>query len=198
MADHPIFAAVYDRVMASAEARWLGEAREELLSRATGAVLEIGGGTGANLRYYPPAVTSLDICEPDGAMRRRLAPRAEPRARIHDCGIPGLPFDNASFDTVVSTLVLCTVPDVDHGLRDLRRVLKPDGRLLFIEHVRVPGTIASVQHALTPLWSHIAGGCHLDRDTIGSLREAGFVIADCRRHFRGLVVIGSALVRAQS
>lgn len=175
---HRLFAAVYDRVILPAEERWMGARRATLLSGARGEVLEIGGGTGANLPYYRD-VEQLTISEPDPFMREKLWPKLE-NARIpveiSDAGAEALPFSDGSFDTVVSTLVLCTVPDELAALREVRRVLRPGGRLLFIEHVRGEGRAARWQDRVTPLWRRLAAGCHPNRDTVAALRTAGFRI----------------------
>src|SRR5512146_838915 len=133
-----LFASIYDRFTAGAEQAGLRAHRERLLSGARGRVLEIGAGTGANLPFYRTA-ESVTVAEPEAAMARRLARRIreQPRA-IEMLHAPAdrLPVPDAQFDTVVSTLVLCTVPDQAAALRELRRVLKPGGTLLFLEHVR--------------------------------------------------------------
>src|SRR5579862_1098127 len=134
-----VFAVLYDRMMARTERDCLAAHRRELLSAATGDVLEIGGGTGANLRHYGTGVRTLTITEPEAPMARRLQARIRerrPDARLLRAPAEDLPFEDASFDTVVSTLVLCTVDDQPRALRELRRVLRPGGQLLFIEHVR--------------------------------------------------------------
>jgi ubiquinone/menaquinone biosynthesis C-methylase UbiE len=134
-----LFAAVYDRLTAGAEAAGLSKRREELLAAARGRVLEIGAGTGANLAFYPAAVQSLTLAEPERPMVKRLARRVAGQTRIAsivDAPAEQLPFPDASFDTVVVTLVLCTVTDPARALGEIRRVLAPGGRLLFLEHVR--------------------------------------------------------------
>lgn len=207
MADHPVFAALYERMEPRMEAAGLRALRTRLLERAQGRVLEVGGGTGANLDLWPAAVSSVVVCEPDGAMRRRLVARLArrhpggPRIEVDAGGIPGLPFDDGAFDTIVCTLVLCTVPDLAGGLAELRRLLAPDGRLLMLEHVLVPGLRGRIQRAAAPAWMRLAGGCRLDRDTVGAVRAAGFAMADCERpavfgrHSAGLIVVGSAVRR---
>jgi SAM-dependent methyltransferase len=201
MGDHRVFAAAYARLEPRLEAAGLGELRGRLLASARGRVLEVGAGTGANLDWYPrEAVTSIVASEPDGAMRRHLARRLGtwdgPPVAVHSRGLPGLDVDGP-FDTIVCTLVLCSVGDVSRGLAELRSLLHPDGRLLFLEHVGVGGLGGSVQRLVTPVWARLAGGCRLDRDTIGTLRAAGFVIANCERPraWRGAVVVGDALAR---
>src|SRR5215217_9337085 len=130
---HPIFAALYDPMAASAERRWMGERRARLLAGARGAVLEVGGGTGANLTYYRD-VDRVTVVEPDPHMRKKLFPKAVTASvpvEVSAAGAEALPFPNASFDTVVSTLVLCTVPDQALALGEIGRVLRPGGLLLF-------------------------------------------------------------------
>jgi len=175
---HPIFAALYDPIGASAERRWMGERRRRLLTGAWGAVLEIGGGTGANLQHYRD-VDRVIVAEPDPFMRKRLGPKlgdARVPVEVSTAGAEALPFPDGSFDTVVSTLVLCTVPDQESALDEVRRVLRPGGRLLFIEHVRAAGPIGRWQDRLDPLWRRLLGGCHPNRDTVTAIEEAGFEI----------------------
>jgi ubiquinone/menaquinone biosynthesis C-methylase UbiE len=175
---HPIFAALYDPIGASMERRWMGGRRRRLLAGARGAVLEIGGGTGANLAYYRD-VDRVTIAEPDPFMRNRIGPKLEDApvpVEVSAAGAEELPFPDGSFDTVVSTLVLCTVPDQDSALDEVRRVLRPGGRLLFIEHVRAAGSTARWQDRLEPLWGRLLGGCHPNRDTVAAIEEAGFEI----------------------
>ena len=173
---HPIFATLYDPMAASAERRWMGERRRRLLAGARGAVLEIGGGTGANLPHYRD-VDRVVVAEPDPFMRRRLGQKlAEARVPVEvlEAGAEALPFPDGSFDTVVSTLVLCTVPNQEAALGEVRRVLRPGGRLLIIEHVRAAGSAARWQDWLEPLWRRLLGGCHPNRDTVAAMEEAGF------------------------
>jgi ubiquinone/menaquinone biosynthesis C-methylase UbiE len=175
---HPIFAALYDPVGASAERRWMGGRRRRLLAGARGAVLEIGGGTGANLAHYRD-VDRVTIAEPDPFMRNKIGPKlvdARVPVEVASAGAEALPFPDGSFDTVVSTLVLCTVPDQEAALDEVRRVLRPGGRLLFIEHVRATGSAARWQDRLEPLWRRLLGGCHPNRDTVAAIEEAGFEI----------------------
>ena len=184
MPHHPIFAAVYDRTNRRTERVYLAAHRRALLAEARGAVLELGAGTGANLPHYPPAVTRLVLAEPDPAMRRRLA------GRLPDAGFPielvdaaaeRLPFPDAAFDTVVATLVLCSVADLPGAVGEARRVLRPDGRLLFLEHVAAPGPAGTAQRLLQPVYGRLAGGCHLHRDTEAALAAGGFAIMEIRR-----------------
>jgi ubiquinone/menaquinone biosynthesis C-methylase UbiE len=175
---HPIFAALYDRMATSAERRWMGGRRRRLLAGASGAVLEIGGGTGANLPHYRD-VDLVTVAEPDPFMRKRLSQKladARVPVEVSEAGAEALPFPDGSVDTVVSTLVLCTVPDQGSALDEIRRVLRPGGRLLFIEHVRAEGSAARWQDRLEPLWRRLFGGCHPNRDTVAAFEESGFEI----------------------
>lgn len=181
---HRWFAAVYDRVILPAEDRWMGARRAALLSGARGEVLEIGGGTGANLPHYR-GVEHLTVSEPDPFMREKLRPKLESArvpVEISDAGAEALPFPDDSFDTVVLTLVLCTVPDQRGALQEIRRVLRPGGRLLFIEHVRGEGRAARWQDRVTPLWRRLAGGCHPNRDTVAAIQTVGYRI-ESLEHF---------------
>jgi len=180
------FALTYDRQIAKTEAAGLRAMRERLLAGAHGDVLEIGGGTGLNLPYYGPAVTSLTITEPHPPMLRRLERRVaaagpgqlRPAATVLRAPAEDLPFDDHSFDVAVSTLVLCGVDDQPRALRELRRVLRPGGRLLFIEHLRSrdPGT-ARLQDRMNWL-NRLVVCCDCNRPTLGSIEQAGFTVAD--------------------
>ena len=154
----------------------MGGRRKRLLRGARGAVLEIGGGTGANLPYYGD-VGRVTVVEPDPYMCKRLLPKsrvARVPVEVSAAGAEVLPFPDGSFDTVVSTLVLCTVPDQGLALGEIRRVLRPDGRLLFIEHVRASGSMTRWQDRIEPLWRRLLAGCHPNRDTVAAMGRAGF------------------------
>ena len=156
----------------------MGERRVRLLAGARGAVLEVGGGTGANLAHYR-GVDRVTVVEPDPYMRKKLGPKAATASvpvEVSAAGAEALPFPDGSFDTVVSTLVLCTVPDQALALGEIRRVLRPGGLLLFIEHVRAEGAMARWQDRIVPLWERLLGGCHPNRDTVAAIEEAGFEI----------------------
>jgi ubiquinone/menaquinone biosynthesis C-methylase UbiE len=174
-----MFSALYDRAFEASEEAGLREMRAELLAQARGRVLELGSGTGLNIELYPhEGLDSLTLTEPDPHMFKQLRKRAQegcPGAELVQAGAEALPFDDDSFDTVVVTLVLCTVPDQQAALREISRVLKPDGRLLFLEHVRSqePG-LARWQDRLEKPWRFIGDGCHCNRDTEAGLRAAGF------------------------
>ena len=181
MASHPIFAALYDKLLAANEQAGLGEMRAEVLRQARGRTLEIGAGTGVNLEHYPDAVTELVATEPDPHMAKRLRRAIESRptragaVEAVQAGAEELPFEAARFDTVVCTLVLCSVPRPSAAVAEIRRVLKPDGRFIYIEHVRDhEGTRrAGWQDRLERPWGWFLGGCHPNRDT-GSLIADAF------------------------
>ena len=181
-----LFARVYDPVLAGPERAGLGRARDGLLADATGRVLEIGAGTGANLAHLPRSgITSLLLVEPSGPMRDRLERRVRAGSshlpedtRIVAGSAARLPVADASIDTVVSTLVLCSVPDLDAAVRELRRVLTPGGRLLLLEHVAGHGRTRRLQGVIDPGWRVVARGCRLVRDTRTALERGGFDTSD--------------------
>ena len=183
MAGHPLFAALYDRALAGVERAGLAQRRAALLAAAGGRTLEVGAGTGANLRHYPAAVSELVLTEPDPHMaarlRSKLDPAGSPRPQVVEADAERLPFADDSFDTAVSTLVLCTVSDPRRAAEEIARVLHPGGRLLLIEHVRDPaeGARARWQDRLERPWGWVAGSCHPNRDTAATLSAAGFDVA---------------------
>jgi SAM-dependent methyltransferase len=163
------FARLYDPFVWVGERAGLRAHRKQLLSRARGCTLEIGSGTGLNLPYYPDDLVELVFAEPDTAMRARLEKRlkrSDRRTRLIDAPAEHLPFPDGSVDTVVSTLVLCTVDAPDAALREIARVLRPDGQLLFLEHVRSESpTLARWQDRLDRPWRRFARGCRCNRAT---------------------------------
>jgi ubiquinone/menaquinone biosynthesis C-methylase UbiE len=177
-----IFAGMYDRMMAGTEQGGLAEQRDALLASATGSVLEIGAGTGANLSRYGSAVTSLTLIEPEGPMRKRLerlAQSAAPDATVLAAPAEDIPFDDDTFDVVVSTLVLCTVADQPRTLREIRRVLRRDGALLFIEHVRADEPkLAKRQDRMNGINRIVAHGCNCNRRTVDGIEAAGFTVTE--------------------
>src|SRR5947207_1858392 len=177
-------AAFMERITRPVELAGLAERGRRLLVEARGRVLDVGAGTGANLPHYRD-VDAVVALEPNASMARRLAGRLSdavvPIAVVEsDLDDPSL--DEGSFDTAVCTLVLCTVPDADAALRRIHSLLRPDGALLFLEHVRVTGLWGQLQHLATPMWKTMALGCHLDRDPLQAMRANGFVVTDCE-HF---------------
>ena len=201
-----IFALVYDRLLAETERAGLADHRAVLLADATGRVLEIGSGTGANLAHYGSAVESLTVTEPEPAMLKRLRRRARdaaPTATVLRAPAEDLPFDDATFDTVVSTLALCSVDDQSRAVDELRRVLRPGGQLLFVEHVRAEDErVARLQDRVNWL-NRLIMGCDCNRPTLDTLRVNGFAIDRVVRtelpgapSFARPMVVGSAVVVA--
>jgi ubiquinone/menaquinone biosynthesis C-methylase UbiE len=182
-----LVAAVYDRWMRAVEAACLFQWRAELLRDLEGVVLEVGVGTGASLPHYPKTVKRLVLAEPDQHMRRRLQVRCGfsnvPQAEISEASLPDLPIPDASFDAVVSMLVLCSVADLDAALAEVFRVLKPGGRFLFLEHVAADHnpTRLKWQRRVEPVWKRVAGNCHLTRRTEKAILAAGFQIERIER-----------------
>jgi ubiquinone/menaquinone biosynthesis C-methylase UbiE len=177
----PLFARGYDAFTKSTEDAGLRDKRQALLARAEGRTLEIGAGTGANLELYPTSVTELVLTEPDEHMRRRLEEKLAAVGRpaeIVDASAERLPFPDASIDTAVATLVLCTIPDPDAALGEIARVLKPGARLLFLEHVRAgdPGA-ARWQDRLERPWGWFGRGCHPNRDTLATIETSVLEVA---------------------
>ncbi|HEV3229009.1 MAG TPA: methyltransferase domain-containing protein [Solirubrobacteraceae bacterium] len=191
-----VFAAGYDRFTAGAERAGLAQRRHALLEPLRGRVIEIGGGTGANLEHYPPGLEELIITEPEPPMARRLKQRVHASAlpaRVVQAPAEHLPFPDNSFDFAVSTLVLCTVDDPVQALSELHRVLRPGGELVFIEHVRASSPrLARWQDRLHPLWVRFGHGCHCNRATVENIRAAGF---DVRRIEHGALAKAPAIVR---
>ena len=167
------FAALYDRGLAGTEDAGLREMRRRLLATARGRAVEVGAGTGVNLDLYPAAVEELVLTEPDPHMARRLRARLAGSGReaaVAEAPAEALPFPEASFDTAVATLALCTIPDPPAALAELARVLKPGGRLLFLEHVRSrEPRLARWQDRLERPWRFLGDGCHCNRDTLAAI-----------------------------
>jgi ubiquinone/menaquinone biosynthesis C-methylase UbiE len=175
---------------------WLGEIagmrrrRSTLLSGARGRVVEIGAGTGLNISGYPDKLDELVLMEPDPSMRQKLERRLHRYghvARIVDAPAERIPLNDASVDTVVSTLVLCTVNDPAQALREIARVLRPDGQLLFVEHVRARSRfLASCQDFMLQPWLRFAAGCRCNRPTMELMRACGFEVAADHASWRGM------------
>jgi ubiquinone/menaquinone biosynthesis C-methylase UbiE len=173
-----VFAAIYNPSLWIGERAGMRRHRHELLTQARGRTLEIGSGTGLNLGHYLDDLDNLVLAEPNPSMRKRLETavrRSEHKAQVIDARAEQLPFDDASIDTVVSTLVLCTVDAPDLALQEIRRVLRPDGQLLFIEHVRSSSPLlARWQDRLARPWQRFAEGCRCNRATIELMDACGF------------------------
>lgn len=175
-----ICAAAYDAVMAGPEKAVLRRHRRALLARVRGRVLEIGGGTGANLPFYGSGIEELVITEPEERMVQRLERKLGGYSlptRVVRAPAEELPFEDESFDFVVSTLVLCTVDDPARALAQIHRLLRPGGQLLFVEHVRSDEPrLARWQDRVHGLQVRLGRGCHCNRKTLESINAAGFSI----------------------
>jgi ubiquinone/menaquinone biosynthesis C-methylase UbiE len=183
---HPVFARIYAKVAQISDRRGGGEHRRRLLAGLTGRVIEIGAGSGANFCHYPTSVSEVIAVEPEGYLRERAqqaAARAPVPVSVLEGGADRLPGQDGSFDAGVAALVLCTVPDQSSALTELFRVLCSGGELRFYEHVvAYPKWESRFQRlADATLWPHIAGGCHLARDTTTGIERAGFEIEECER-----------------
>jgi len=193
-----VFAALYDRLMRRGEERSMGRRRSELVANAKGHTLEIGAGTGANIRHYPDDLEELILAEPFEPMRRRLERKLEESgrsARTLDASAEAIPLEGESVDTVVSTLVLCTVDFPELALAEVARVLRPDGQLLFIEHVRSRSPrVARWQDRLETPWRRFGAGCRCNRDTTASIVAAGFATEHAAEHWKGVPPIVAPLV----
>jgi len=173
---HRVFPYLLDLAMASPALR---EPRRRTLAPAQGRILEIGFGTGRNLAHYPASVTRIEAIDPDRDLDRVSLPRIR-RARIavdfHHLDAEHLPFAAESFDTVVSTMTLCSIPDAVHALGEIRRVLKPGGRFLFLEHGKAPDPgVARFQDRVNSRWGVLAGGCRLNRPVVQLVTDSGLL-----------------------
>lgn len=182
------FAAVYDRGLKATEDAGLREIRREVLAGASGHTIDLGAGTGVNRELFPAAVTKLVLAEPDEHMLKKLRaklPRAGgdgPAVEAIQAPAERLPFEDDSFDTVVFTLVLCTVPDPMAALTEAARVLRPGGKLLFVEHVRAEDPVlARWQDRLERPWRFLADGCHCNRDTVANIEASLFELQEVER-----------------
>jgi ubiquinone/menaquinone biosynthesis C-methylase UbiE len=200
-----VFAFVYDSFLWLGEIAGMRSRRRTLLAGARGRVVEIGAGTGLNVAHYPDEIAELILTEPDASMRRRLERRLQGNgrvARIVDAPAERLPLDDGSVDTVVSTLVFCTVDDPARTLSEIARVLRPGGQLLFVEHVRANSRfLAACQDYLFRPWRAFAGGCCCNRPTVEMMRDCGFSVDADDAVWRGMpaivhpIVIGRATRR---
>jgi ubiquinone/menaquinone biosynthesis C-methylase UbiE len=179
------FAAMYDRGLKATEEAGLREMRRELLAGAGGRVLELGAGTGVNLGLYPDAIEDLVMIEPDPFMAKQLRAKLAESARsatVIEASAERLPFEDASFDTAVAMLVLCTIPDPAAALAEAARVLKPGGQLLFVEHVRAEDAgLARWQDRLEKPWRFLGDGCHCNRDTVATIAASPFEVNEIER-----------------
>jgi ubiquinone/menaquinone biosynthesis C-methylase UbiE len=182
--EHPLCARLYAKQSEKAERVGLAARRVQLLAGLHGRVVEIGAGNGLNFRHYPASVTDVVAVEPERHLRalaEQAAADATVAVHVVDALAERLPFDDASFDAAVASLVLCSVADVEAVLAELHRVLRPDAELRFFEHVGSPreGIRALQRAADATVWPHLSGGCHLARDTGRLVEQAGFAIERC-------------------
>jgi ubiquinone/menaquinone biosynthesis C-methylase UbiE len=184
--NRPFFARLWLRMAPSVEQQGAGEHRAGLLADVGGRVLEVGAGTGSNFPHYPAAVSEVLAVEPEPRLRARAGEAARSVAvpvSVVDGVADRLPADDGSVDAVVATLVLCSVPDQGTALAEIRRVLRPGGRLFFWEHVRgETPRLARVQRVLdATIWPLLGGGCHTGRDTVAAIEAAGFTLERLER-----------------
>lgn len=188
-----ISARIYDPFLWLSERLGLRARRGELLANARGLTLEIGSGTGLSLTHYPQTLERLVLAEPDPAMRARLerhVARLRPEASVIDAAAERLPFADGTVDTVVSTLVLCTVDAPELALSEIARVLAPDGQLLFIEHVQAASRIrSSLQELLAVPWRRFANGCRCNQQTVTMMAACGFQLDVSEAAWRGMPAI---------
>lgn len=200
------FTVWYGRTMRRVDRAGLEEVRRGLLQGAHGRVLDLGTGTGANLALFPETVSELVLCEPSPSMvkvlRRKLRGQGRGRVEVMQAPAEALPFEDDSFDCVSCTMVMCTMPDPEAGLREVARVLKPGGKLLFLEHVRSEDPrVARTQDRLERPWRFIAAGCHCNRDSLRMIEASPLDVESLTRglmplapRFMKPLVVGSAVV----
>lgn len=206
-----LLAPLYDRMLDTAEKAGLRVWRTDLLADLSGRVVEVGAGTGANLDLHPATIDELVLTEPDPGMRKRLeAKLAEMQAdgKIRPARVTvradpaaALAEPDSSVDAVVTTLVLCTVPDPTAALAEIRRVLKPGGRLVFLEHVAAHDRPERLrwQRRLDPIWRRVGGGCRLVRDTEREILDAGFTMESITRESgRKMPTVARAIIRGSA
>ncbi len=186
----------YDLMMKPLEKRAISKMRSKYISRAYGHVVELGSGTGVNLKYYNMSqvnrlhMTDIKI---NNALKKKT--KAFDQVKMIQVDAEKLPYEDHSVDTVVATLLYCSVVDVQSSLNEIKRILKPAGRLIFIEHVLPHDeSLAKVFNVVTPVWKHVANGCHLNRVFKDSLLKAGFKVTDSMLDKRGIFYSGEATV----
>ena len=188
-----MFAFFYDKLMGPLEKKWIARVRKKIVSGLEGKVLEIGAGTGANFPYYSKEkVERVVSLEPNPYMldqAKRRAKEFELPVEFHQGIAETLPFNDGEFDTVVATLVLCSVSDPHKVFQEMRRVCKQGGRIVLFEHVRTElKSLAALQDVLTPAWKRLCDGCHLNRDTGRYMKESGIIMVKEKKYFKGIFV----------
>jgi ubiquinone/menaquinone biosynthesis C-methylase UbiE len=181
---NPLFARFFHRFCGRDRGKGERDLRLEMLAGVTGRVVEVGPGNGINFPHYPPTVTEVVAVEPEPYMRtqaEKAARTAPVLVRVTAGLADALDLEAGSVDAVIACGVLCSVPDQSAALAEFRRVLRPGGELRFYEHVRSRrARFAWWQRRVDPLWARLFGGCHADRDTLGEIERAGFVVERCR------------------
>lgn len=190
------FPGFYDRLMMPLEKRGFRDIRKDLISKAKGKVLEIGSGTGLNFPYYVE-VEEVTAIEPEPLMREKSLVRASKGKvpiEVILAGAEKLPFRENAFDTVVGTLVLCTIPNPDQALKEIRRVCKPGGQVLFFEHVRLNHSLfGRLQDWLTPVWKNLCDGCHLNRNTLELIKQSGLKVMHVKSYYKDIFLVIESL-----
>jgi len=188
-----LMAKFYDCMLRDAEKKCLRDWRKVLLQNLSGDVIDLGCGTGANLEFYPQSLNSLVLAEPSPYMRHQLVKKLTTHktlpTKILDCTAESIPYPDSFFDAVVSTLLLCTANNSKQALSEIHRVLRPGGKLLFIEHVAAGSGTKRLkwQRIMEPLWKILQCGCHLTRDTERDILQAGFILNKItRQSIRGV------------
>jgi ubiquinone/menaquinone biosynthesis C-methylase UbiE len=186
------FAKWYDFFMSPLEQRKFKRIRSELLKGASGKVLELGSGTGINFPLYNN-VDTVTAIEPSKSMINRSLTTQQSAVvpiEIVNASAENLPFEDHTFDTVVATLVFCTIPNVEKAIHELKRVCKPDGKILLFEHVKMENTVLSkMQESLTPFWKKICDGCCLNRETLKEFTNQGLKIERIEHFYKDLFVV---------
>ena len=188
-----LFAFFYDTFMGPLEKRWIARVRKKIVSELEGIVLEIGAGTGANFPFYSKEkVKRVISLEPNPYMldqAKRRAKEVELSVEFHQGMAETLPFRDGEFDTVVATLVLCSVNDPQKVFREMRRVCKKGGKIVLFEHVRTESKpLATLQDVLTPAWRQLCDGCHLNRETGRYMKESGINVVKEKKYLKGIFV----------
>lgn len=195
------FPKLYDPLMEPLEKRFLSDLRKKMIHKAKGRVLEVGSGTGLNFPYYEEVYQVIAI-EPADLMRRRSLNRAREAkvpVEVYDFRAEELPIPDNEFDTVIGTLVLCTIPDPVRALQEMRRVGKPDGNMIFLEHVRLDHPVLGrLQDFLTPAWKRLCDGCHLNRNTLELVIQSGLQITRVEEFANGLFLVIEAVNQKRS
>ncbi|RSL29833.1 class I SAM-dependent methyltransferase [Salibacterium salarium] len=190
-----LFSKIYDPIMRPLEKKRIGNIRKRLVSPQKGIILELGSGTGTNFSYYKNAEKVIAI-EPDSSMRNQSLPKVKSAGvplELVDASSGHLPFDDNSFDTAIGTLVLCTIPNPNRALQEIRRVCTSGAPILFLEHVRVDRPLLGrLQDWLTPFWKRLCDGCHLNRHTLDLIKQNGFRVERIEKHYKDILLVVEA------